>query len=180
VRVDGDESQLLREALGSEATLDQLVAFKVMLSSLCHDVNALRGLLGEPTGVLGCEVWQQGGCVSALFEYGHTLRVHYAFVYVPSLRDYREELAFYGGGERVRLVFPSPFLRNMPTELFHQANVAGAAAETRLIVDYEEAFMEELRAFHASVMGGDRPATDVADSRGDLVVLTEMARLMSS
>jgi len=40
--------------------------------------------------------------------------------------------------------------------------------------------IEELRAGHASVMGGAVPTTDVADSRGDPVVLTEMARLMSS
>jgi predicted dehydrogenase len=180
VRVDGEESQLLRGVLGRDASVDQLVAFKVMLSSLCHDVNALRGLLGQPSELLGCEVWQQGGCVSALLGYGDALRVHYAFVYVPDLRDYREELAFYGASERVRIVFPSPFLRNTPTELFHQRSEDGAAVEARLVVGYEEAFMEELRAFHESVVRGTHPLTDVADSRGDLVVLTDMARLMSS
>ena len=79
-----------------------------MLSSLCHDVNALRGLIGQPTAVLSCQVWQQNGCVNTVLAYGDDLRASYSFVYVPSLRSYREELAFYGGTERVRLVFPSP------------------------------------------------------------------------
>jgi predicted dehydrogenase len=150
---------------------------KNILTSLCHDVNALRGLLGEPTRVLHCQSRQRGGTISTLLEYPNDLLVHYAFAYVPDLRDYREELAFYGAAERVRLVFPSPFLRNMPTELFHARAETGAAAESRIVVGYEEAFAEELRAFHNSVTTGTRPRTDIADSRADLVVMTEMARL---
>ena len=153
------------------------LAAMTILTSMCHDVNALRGLLGEPTRVLSCESRHQGGTISTLLEYGDDLLVHYAFAYVPDLRDYREELAFYGGAERVRVVFPSPFLRNMPTELFHHTQEGG---EARIIVGYEEAFAEELRAFHSNVTAGKRPTTDVADSRADLVVMTEMARLAAT
>ncbi|HEY3110441.1 MAG TPA: Gfo/Idh/MocA family oxidoreductase [Chloroflexota bacterium] len=173
---DGHDARLLREALGANAPAAQLGAFNVMLSSLCHDVNALRGLIGEPARVVSCEVWQRGGCASTVLAYGDELRVSYSFVYLPNLRSYHEELAFFGASERVRLVFPSPFLRNMPTELFHERSDDGAAAETRAIVSYEEAFEEELRAFHRNVTERLRPETDVEDSRGDLRVLTEMAK----
>jgi predicted dehydrogenase len=173
---EGEDARLLREALGAGAPAAQLGAFNVMLSSLCHDVNALRGLIGEPERVVSCEVWQRGACVNTLLAYRDDLRVSYSFVYVPSVRSYREELAFYGASERVRVVFPSPFLRNMPTELFHERADDGAAAETRAIVSYEEAFEEELRAFHRNVTERLRPETDLVDSRGDLRVLTEMAR----
>jgi virulence factor len=167
----------MRETLGANASAAQLGVFNVMLSSLCHDVNALRGLIGEPERVVSCEVWQRGGCVNTVLAYPNDLRCSYSFAYLPNLRDYREELAFYGGTERVRIVFPSPFLRNMPTELFHQFPRDGAAAETRFVVNYEEAFKEELRAFHAHVVDGTRPETDVEDYRGDLRILAEMARL---
>jgi len=56
------------------------------------------------------------------------------------------------------------------------ALLLGAAAETRAIVSYEEAFEQELRAFHQNVTERLRPETDVEDSRRDLRVLTEMAR----
>src|SRR5262249_8918531 len=137
---------LLRETLGAHAPLAQLGAFNLILSSLCHDVNALRGLIGEPERVVSCEVWQQGACVNTVLAYPNDLRGSYTFAYRPNLRDYREELAFFGGTERVRVVFPSPFLRNVPTELFHQFPSDGAAGETRYVVNYEEAFKEELRA----------------------------------
>jgi len=124
----GEDGRLLREALGGSAPAAQLGAFNLMLSSLCHDVNALRGLIGKPSEVVSCQVWQQGACVNTLLAYPNDLRVSYRFLYLPALRDYREKLAFYGGAERVRIVFPSPFLRNMPTELFHQRADHGAAA----------------------------------------------------
>jgi predicted dehydrogenase len=152
------------------------LALTTILTSMCHDVNALRGLLGEPTSVLSCESRQQGGTITALFEYPNDLLVHYAFAYVPNVRDYREELAFYAASERVRVVFPSPFLRNMPTELFHHT----LDGESRIEVGYAEAFAEELRAFHKNVTTGARPTTDVADSRADMVVMTEMARLAAT
>ena len=170
------DATLMRETLGAHAPATQLGAFNVMLSSLCHDVNALRGLIGQPERVVSCEVWQKGGCVNTVLAYPNDLRCSYSFAYLPNLRDYREELAFYGGSERVRVVFPSPFLRNMPTELFHQFPKDGAAAETRFVVNYEEAFKEELRAFHRNVIEHRRPSTDVEDYRGDLVVLAEMAK----
>jgi predicted dehydrogenase len=170
------DATLMRETLGGEASPAQLGAFNVMLSSLCHDVNALRGLVGQPDRVVSCEVWQRGGCVNTVLAYPDDLRCSYSFVYLPNLRDYREELAFYGGNERVRVVFPSPFLRNMPTELFHQFPRDGAAAETRFVVSYEEAFKEELRAFHRNVETGSRPETDVEDFRGDLEILAAMAK----
>ena len=53
----------------------------------------------------------------------------------------------------------------------------GAAAETRQIVGYEEAFKEELRAFHHNVVTGATPITNVADSRADIAILIEMAKL---
>jgi predicted dehydrogenase len=180
-RADTDERRLLREGLAAaDGDEEAAAAFKVMLTSLCHDVNALRGLLGEPAAVLACEARHGGGTISVQLEYPRDLLVHYAFAYVPDLRDYREELAFYGAAERLRLVFPSPFLRNMPTELFHARADDGAAGESRLVVGYEEAFAEELRAFHHNATTRSRPETDVADSRADLVVLTAMGRLAAT
>ncbi len=174
------ERDLLREFIGFGTDDAGYATAKVILTSLCHDVNALRGVLGEPTDVLACDATHDGGCIHTLFAFGPNLRCAYSFLYLPEPRDYREELAFYGGEGRVRIVFPSPFLRNMPTELFVSRTDDGAAAETRLIVSYEEAFKEELRAFHHNVTTGSRPETDLADARADLLVMARMARLAAT
>ena len=82
-----------------------------------------------------------------------------------------------------RSTFPSPYLRHFPTRLVEPRSSDGDArpgAETvEFRVSYEEAFRNELRAFHAAVVAGHRPGRDAPSRsarRADVALLLERVR----
>ncbi|MGH2459609.1 MAG: Gfo/Idh/MocA family protein [Chloroflexota bacterium] len=182
----GPEAALIQEVLGPTAPPMQQAALGIMLGSLCHDVNALRGLIGEPEAVAHTEVWNQGLCISSTLRYASGVRASLTWTYLADLRDYDEELACYSDATRVRIVFPSPFLRNYPTRVFVQGSeglpdrAEAASWEKEVTVSYHEAFKEELLHFHDCVVNDRRPVTDLADSRADLALIHQMARAASN
>ncbi len=146
----------------------------VLLGSMVHDVNAMRGLLGEPEEVLFAEHWPRGekpGGITTTLRYPGALRVVYTWVFLAELRDYFQEIALMSASQRLRLQFPSPYLRHFPTPLLHQYMKEGTAVENRIIVSYEEAFEQELLAFHDCIVNDRQPITDAADARADIAVL---------
>ena len=170
------------EILGPDAPAIQVTALSLMLGSLCHDVNALRGLIGEPEAVAHTEIWNDGLCLSSTLRYPSGVRATLTWTYLSDLRDYNEEIAFFADASRVRIVFPSPFLRNAPTEVLVQGGEPlpdrpeSASWEKRVTVSYHEAFKEELLHFHECIVQAKSPLTDVADSRADLALIHAMAR----
>jgi len=175
-------SELVDEMIGANAPTPQRVALGLMLGSLCHDVNALRGLLGEPETVSHTEIWNEGLAFSSTLRYGNGSRASLTWVYLPELRDYEEEIAIFAADARLRIMFPSPFLRNYATEVFVQGGEQlpdrneSAAWVKRVTVSYHEAFKEELIHFHECVVNRKTPLTSLADSRADLALIQSMAR----
>jgi predicted dehydrogenase len=171
-----ERQELLREALGPDASEEiQRVYADVLLDSLVHEVNAVRGLLGEPEAVTSAETWLGGQGVTAVLRYPEDIRCVLTWVNLPELRHYSQELAFYGPADRVILRLPSPFLRNEPTALIVEGMENGTAFEKSLTVSYEEAFKRELVHFHTCVVEGRRPRTSGSEARQDLVVLQAIA-----
>jgi predicted dehydrogenase len=178
----GAQTTLIDEVLGPAAPPIQRAALSLMLGSLCHDVNAVRGLLGEPVGVAHTELWNDGLCLSSTVRYPGDLRVSLTWTFLPDVRHYDEEIACFADAGRLRIVFPSPFLRNYATEVFVEGaetlpdHAESAAWEKKVTVSYHEAFKEELLHFHACVVDGTTPLTDLVDSRNDLTLIHAMAK----
>jgi predicted dehydrogenase len=173
-----DQDALVGEALGPDMpeTIRRVYA-DVLLDSLVHEVNALRGLLGEHEEVTSAETWLDGEGLTAVLRYPGDVRCVLTWVNLPELRHYSQELAFYAPSDRVTLRFPSPFLRNEPTDLLVEGMEMGATRETRITVSYEEAFKLELLHFHACVTQDQPVATTAADARQDVVILQAIARV---
>lgn len=173
--MSGPDASLFDEALGAEAPVTQRVAYAVMVSSLVHDINALRGLVGEPESVAHTEIWNGGLAITTVLRFPGALRAAYTWVYLDDLRDYQEHIALLAPAARVRIEFPSPYLRSMPTPIIVQRMEDGASTEKRVIVNYEEAFKEELRHFYECITTGRSPITTVRDARQDIYWLHQMA-----
>ena len=77
-------------------------------------------------------------------------------------------------GNRLRIQFPSPFLKHFPTPIVFQTMEEGAAVEKRVQASYDEAFKEELKAFHACVVNKTQPITDAVDARADIAILQQI------
>jgi predicted dehydrogenase len=168
---------LVEEALPGADELTQRVYRAILLDSMIHELNGVRGLLGEPTALHFARFSPDGRSVTTALSFGG---VECAAVWIdlPGIARYQQDWAFYGPDERASLRFPSPFLRNEPTQLVVEGGELGTAHawETVQTVSYDEAFKRELVEFHAAVSEGRPARTDGTDGLRDVVLCQSIAR----
>jgi predicted dehydrogenase len=147
----------------------------MLLDNLVHELNALRGALGEPQLVKYAELSPRVVNLSLVF--GET-DCHLSWVDLPGMARYKQELAFYGLDARLTLTLPSPYLRGMPTLLTVERGTAGSShsSETVETVSYVEAFKRELIEFHAAILAGRPARTDGHDGLHDVALCHAIAR----
>jgi len=75
-------------------------------------------------------------------------------------------VAYYGKGDRVRLVFPSPFFRNMPTPVTVEGMENGKPFAKTVIASMKEAFKEEMLHFAECVQQSKTPITTPEEAKG--------------
>jgi predicted dehydrogenase len=141
----------------------------VLLDCLVHELNALRGVLGEPQRVIHASLSPQ--CVSINLEF-EAAPCHLSWVDLPGIAHYRQEFAFFAPSRRVTLALPSPFLRNMPGELIIEDGESGGFPSSRAaeINGYEEAFKRELIEFSDCISSGRPPRTPGIDGLRDVAL----------
>lgn len=175
--ISNAQHQRVIEAVGAIAPYMQAEYTDVLLGSMIHDINAMRGLVGEPEKVLFAEHWpanEKPGGITATIQYPGALRAVYTWIFLPELRNYFQEIVVMSSTNRVRVQFPSPYLRNFPTPVIVESMKDGAAVEEKVIVSYDEAFEQELLAFYECVVSNHAPLTDLADARRDIVLLQQI------
>jgi predicted dehydrogenase len=166
-----DQDALVREAIGTFTPLERRVFANNLLSTLVHDVNVLRGLSGDPEEVLFTDVWHGGEGMVTCLRYASGVRAMISLQYLPDLAHYEETVAYYGKADRVRLVFPSPFFRNVPTPVVVEGMEDGKPYEKTVIASMKEAFKEEMLYFAECVNHGKPPITTPEEARGDVALL---------
>jgi predicted dehydrogenase len=166
---------LLREATGRDDP-SVLTAYFLLIASSIHDINVLRGALGQPERVLSASVWAGGTSFTATLAYPRDVRANYTWTMVPYVKNYAETFAFYASDGRVLIRFPSPYLKNAPTLVDLERMNGDELQVTRFTTSYDEAFKRELIEFDECIRGGHEPRTDARGFRQDLEVLTEIAR----
>ena len=142
----------------------------VLLDSLVHEFNAMRGVLGEPDGLEFADIREHG--LTCVFNYGKAQCV-FAWVDLPDIARYSMEFAFYSPERRVTLAFPSPFLRSMPTLLITEDGESlpsPRSSRTEEVASYRESFKQELIHFHDCVVDGRKPVTSGEDGLHDIAL----------
>jgi predicted dehydrogenase len=170
-RLRAEQDRLIRDAIGEFTALERRVFARNLLSTLVHDVNVLRGLSGDPVEVLFTDVWAAGDSMVTGLRYASGVRAIVSLHYLSDLADYEETVLYLGRADRIRLVFPSPFFRNVPTEVFVEGMEDGKPFEKRVTASMKEAFKEELVHFAECVATGREPETAPAEARGDVALL---------
>jgi predicted dehydrogenase len=176
----GRAAAALRQTAGAGASLPHLVTASMLWQSLIHDVNAVRGILGEPEEVLSAHAWRGGLAQTSLTRFAGNVRVLLTWVSLYDLKHYEERLLFAGPDRRLSLVFPSPYLRHAPTPLRVERMAGGELVEERRTVSYEEAFRAELHHFRDCVRDGRRPETSIDDALGDARWIQAIARALAA
>jgi predicted dehydrogenase len=156
-------------AIGPADDLERRVYLDVLLDTLVHEINSVRGLLGEPDRLDYVDLSEQQ--VTVMLRYGE-LRAAILWVDLPGIARYQMELVLYGPSRRVTLTFPSPFLRNEPSSLAIEGGDLGTARSWRSeeVVGYESGFRRELEAFHSCVTTGAVPVTSGRDGLADIAM----------
>jgi predicted dehydrogenase len=149
---------------------------------MVHDVAVVHGILAH----LGCEMptrvdhgalFDEGRGVQLAFGLPGGGRVSMTGLTLMGVPDYTERITVYCTDRIVELTFPSPYLRHLPTRLTLRRSGANQALETQEFrVSYEEAFREQLRAFHAAACGDAPVSTPVEQARRDIELLISAFR----
>jgi predicted dehydrogenase len=147
----------------------------VLLDTLVHELNTVRGVLGEPTSLEYVDM--QPGQLTVILKFGE-LSVSIHWMDLPGITRYGMEFALYGPEQRVTLTFPSPFLRSAPTIIATEGGDSGSARSTASeeVTSYESSFKRELVAFHAAVVGGAPIATPGRDAARDIAFCEAIIR----
>jgi predicted dehydrogenase len=172
-----DDAERVALALPDEDELSRRVYRTVLLDSMVHELNGVRGLLGEPTELHFARIASGGATVQASLSFGE-VECTAMWIDLPGIARYEQDWSFYGPDERATLRFPSPFLRNEPTVLVREGGDAGTPNAWRTVqtVSYDEAFKRELVEFHAAVHEGRAPRTDGEDALRDVLLCQAIAR----
>ena len=168
LRQDSDER--IRAAVGPAASeLERQVYEMVLLDTLVHELNTVRGLLGEPTRLEFASLALDH--VTVMLRFGD-LPVAIHWIDLPSIARYAMEFALYAPDRRLRLTFPSPFLRNEPAMLEIESGAGGTSRSWRTeeVIGYESGFKNELVAFQDSIVTGQPPSTSGRDGLRDVIL----------
>ncbi len=147
------------------------------LSAMVHDVAVLHGIVAR----YGVELPEQAARGTIIDEGrgaqlgvflpggGYASLVH---LNLPGVNDYTERVTVYCTDRILELVFPAPYLRHHPTRLTLRRNDGALGLTTTEIrASYEEAFRNELRAFHAAICDGAAVRTPPELARRDVALL---------
>ena len=180
--VKAKQKEQVKRAVGMEL---EGLSFKgytgAYCSSLVHDVNAVHGLLEAlniPDGeVTGAQLFAGGegghGSVKLLGGQALWTMTHLA---VPNLPHYRERITLYFDDASLELEFPSPYLNHQPTLLTIRTGDGHTLNTREVNSGYQEAFIEELKAFWSSIVEG-KPVRNTAEhAKRDMTLLANLAR----
>jgi predicted dehydrogenase len=169
-RLSEEAATAVAAALGPEASdFDRRIYATVLLDTLVHELNTVRGLLGEPDRIDHVQLSEQA--VTVLLRFGD-LPVVIHWIDLPGIARYEMEFALFAPDRRVTLSFPSPFLRNEPCTLTVEAGEPGTTRSWRTdeTVSYVSGFRRELEEFHHSVVTGTPSATPGRDGLADVAL----------
>ncbi len=172
-----DDARRLTSAIGSDDPMLVHVYQNVLLDTLVHEINTIRGLWGEPERLE--HVDYRPGALNVLLSYGDAAAaIHW--LEVPGMTRYAMEFSVTGTAGRATLTFPSPYLRNAATAIFLERGSADdvASSSTESITSFESGFKRELEAFATAIRGGAPVPTDGRDSARDIALCQSIVRCM--
>ncbi|HEX3630665.1 MAG TPA: Gfo/Idh/MocA family oxidoreductase [Candidatus Dormibacteraeota bacterium] len=174
-----DEARITRAIEVSDPVL-RYVYRHSLLDSMIHDINLMRGLLGDPVALRFARVGDAG--VSLFVDFPRTGAAMHWVNLLDGVARYQQEFTFFSPAKTAALHFPSPFLRNEPTGLVLEAGneQSPEAWQTVETVSYEGAFKRELLEFHACITGDREPRTTASEAVLDVAFCQAVIRAASS
>ena len=175
-RLRAEHDASVASALGPDATeFERRIYQPVLLDTMVHEFNTVRGLLGEPDRLDYVDV--RDDSVTAMLRFG-SVPVAIHWMDLPGITRYSMEFALFAPDRRVTLSFPSPFLRNEAATLAVEGGEPGTTRSWRTeeVISYESGFKRELAAFWDCVVNGTAPVTSGLDAVRDIALAESVIR----
>jgi len=174
-RLRAESEASVQAAIGDVEPVYRRIYHAVLLDTLVHELNAVRGLLGEPDRLDYVDLRET--TVSLFLRFGD-LPVAINWIDLPGIARYSMEFALYSPERRISLTFPSPFLRSAPTIIATEDGESGTARSivAEEVTSYESSFKRELVAFHDAVVNGAPIATPGSDAARDIAFCEAIIR----
>ncbi len=168
---------LSQDGLDTEVRNKAQRVFYLLAGSMIHDIYSLRVMLGSPSEVISAEVWSDGRGVSIVFAYPNGARCIATWVDLPDLWDFKETLEIYGDNKRVIVSYPTGFSRGILSEVtIHGIDADGTTYSKTPAVEWESAFVSELRHFHTCITEGETCYTALKSARNDIALIIDIVR----
>lgn len=167
-----DDERRISAAIGTDDECVRHAYRAWLLDSMVHELNAVRGLLGEPTELRFADIWGGPAGVTLTCSFGAETECVFMWADLPGLTRYELEIGVFSVERRAALSFPSPYLRNAPTRLVIEGGEPHEVGtwRTEHTVSYESAFERELVEFHAAVTERRAPRTPGFDGLRDVAL----------
>lgn len=168
---------LSQTGLDSDIQSKTARVFYLLAGSMIHDIYSLRVMLGSPSEVVSAEVWSEGRGVTIVFGYPNGARCVATWVDLPDLWDFKETLEIYGDTKRIIVSYPTGFSRGILSEVtIHGIDADGTTYRKNPAVEWESAFVRELRHFHACITKGEPCYTSLESARNDIALIIDIVR----
>ena len=170
-----DSERRVLAAIGQQPERARLCYETVLLDTMVHEFNVLRGMLGDPTAVTFASLADT--TTTVMLEFG-SVECVVAWLDLPGIARYEMEVCLYDPAERIRLAFGSPYLKNTPTIVDIDSGAVGGlpTVTARELVSYEEPFKLELMDFHRAVTRSEEPLTPGLDAICDIALCQSVIR----
>jgi predicted dehydrogenase len=172
-KAQAEQHKQTLEELGEETTPEEALAYGMLLGVTSHDINALRGIFGDPQAVLHTEIRHKGRFVTSLLDYENAVCV-YEFGFTNH-KWWDEQIFAYSPEKEVGVIFPSPFLKNAPT-MTRIREGSDRTVDTLISDTYEEAFKLEWVNFVNCVENNQQPITTAEDGKRDVEIISAMIK----
>jgi len=144
-------------------------AFHLLSGSMIHDLYGMRIMLGLPSRIVATDIWFDGRAFTMTLEYPNGARCVASWVDLPELWDFKETLEVYGDRKRVIVAYPTGFSRGILSTVTVQGiDERGVTYRKEPAIDWESAFVREMRHFHDCIVRGTVCRTPVASARDDI------------
>ena len=168
---------IAREVLGRDVPAPVASAFRTIAGSMIHDIYGLRLMMGQPRRVVSTEIWNQGRGINTVLAYENGARCAASWVSLPGLWNFTESLEVYADDRRVIVNYPSGFARGIPSRV----SIQGVDGEGRTFckepaVEWDNAFLCELRHFHSCITEGAACRTPVEEARNDIALVIDIVK----